>query len=304
MNNAVFDRICQLQRPSYRDSLSDIGCQSGLTLKGAKTLIQDHLRLIKDPITDVWYYGADRSSLSNWRYGLTRGHFEVFWPPGKVLAETMVRPPLDALLREKNVLSVGAGSGVAEIFLVKNCSPRLMACMDTNVFARAAIELNAAANDVQVGDTLITISHPDLLHPFADGVLNYRLYDTVLAADCLHGKESVRRHEAIDLVNTLRRLHSNGMDIVITERDTAESERRSGNLSRAALYEAAQVMCGLTDASLRSRSDVPIPHAELSRIGVSFGNRHIECVSLHHWPKAQASRPFPRLDGMWWKSSL
>jgi predicted nicotinamide N-methyase len=77
--------------------------------------------------------------------GLPPPFWGVAWPGGQALARYLLDHP--ALVTGRSVLDVGSGSGLVAIAAAKAGARRVLAT-ETDPVARAAIELNAAANGV------------------------------------------------------------------------------------------------------------------------------------------------------------
>ena len=292
-------RLFGYRRDPYYDSRAMLGHSRQLNFAAVTDLIKENTELKRDADTGLWHHVEKREI---WRFQHTHGYFQVFWPSGRFLAQHLAQ---DAawLINDKFVLSIGAGSGLGEIYLLKKCRPRLMACADHDVFARAALELNARANDVDVGDVLVTLAHPDAFKAVRDGQNNYRLYDTVLTADCFYGlMDESYRPAHIRLAAALRDLHHQGADVVIADRDYAEIERRADDPTRAACYERAREAYGLTDECLWMKTDMPVDDQALDLIGMRSSYGSYEPVTIHHWPASRAEAPLPRLDIPWWQT--
>jgi predicted nicotinamide N-methyase len=75
------------------------------------------------------------------------------WPGGQAMARLLLDRP--ALVRGKRVVDFGAGCGIAALAAAKNGAATVTA-IDIDGFARAAIAMNAALNDVaiQIADCL------------------------------------------------------------------------------------------------------------------------------------------------------
>lgn len=69
------------------------------------------------------------------------------WASGQALALWLLENP--EYVRGKTVVDVGSGSGVVAIAAAKAGARRIIAC-DTDEFARTAVRLNAAVNEVQL----------------------------------------------------------------------------------------------------------------------------------------------------------
>lgn len=270
----------------------------------AREIVRDNTKLIKEPETGLWYHADDSGSLSSATLGHTQRYFQVFWPSGRFLAQKLADASCAHFIDDKCVLSIGPGSGLAEIHLVKKRKPELMACIDDDVFARAAIELNAVANDICPGDVLVTLDHPDAMQSVTDGAKNYRLYDTVLAADCLYGRNGARDREVRRLVATLQDLNRKGSDIFIAERDYAELLQRK-SLSRGYDEKIAwdKKICkeiGLTEKTLFAEADMSVDNKALGRIMLEARFSH-EPVKMYHWSAQKASAPLPPVTMRWWR---
>lgn len=77
--------------------------------------------------------------------GLAPPFWAVAWPGGQVLARYLLDHP--AVAAGRSVLDVGSGSGLVAIAAAKAGAASVIAS-ETDPLARAAIELNAAANDL------------------------------------------------------------------------------------------------------------------------------------------------------------
>jgi predicted nicotinamide N-methyase len=101
------------------------------------------------------------------------------WAGGQALARYLLDNP--SLIAGQRVLDIGAGSGLVAIAAAKAGAARVLAA-DIDAFALAAIELNAAANDVDVEKT-----GEDLLDTSPS------TFDVVLAGDLFYERPLAER---------------------------------------------------------------------------------------------------------------
>jgi predicted nicotinamide N-methyase len=95
-------------------------------------------------VGDIWALW-ERTERELGQSGLPPPFWGVAWPGGRVLARYLLDHP--DLVAGRSVLDVGSGSGLVAIAAAKAGAARVLAA-ETDPVARAAIELNAAANAV------------------------------------------------------------------------------------------------------------------------------------------------------------
>jgi predicted nicotinamide N-methyase len=101
------------------------------------------------------------------------------WAGGQALARYLLDNP--ALVRGARVLDIASGSGVAAVAAAR-CGAALVVSNDLSGYPKAAIELNASANEVEVEVRL-----GDLLDSTQTG------FDTVIAGDVFYNREMSAR---------------------------------------------------------------------------------------------------------------
>jgi predicted nicotinamide N-methyase len=126
-----------------------------------------------DDIYAVW----ELTERERGRAGLPPPFWCVPWPGGQALARYLLDHP--ALVAGRKVLDFGSGSGLVAIAAAK-AGAGLVVAAETDPLARAAVELNAAANSVPAPD-------------FADDAVNGApIADVVVAGDVWYEKELAR----------------------------------------------------------------------------------------------------------------
>lgn len=113
--------------------------------------------------------------------GLPPPFWAFAWAGGQALARHLLDHP--ALVRSRRVLDLGSGSGLVAIAAAKAGAVPVIAA-EIDAFAAAAIELNAAANDVYV-EVLVR----DLL----DDAGATARYDTILVGDLFYEQTTAAR---------------------------------------------------------------------------------------------------------------
>ncbi|MFD2265443.1 class I SAM-dependent methyltransferase [Lacibacterium aquatile] len=102
------------------------------------------LRLhLADVAVDLWQ--ATEETLE--KTGLPPPYWAFAWPGGQGLARYLLDHP--AIVAGKRVVDLGAGSGLTSLAAAKAGAASVLA-VDIDVFALAAIQLNAAANGVTI----------------------------------------------------------------------------------------------------------------------------------------------------------
>ncbi len=118
------------------------------------------------------------------------------WAGGQALSRILLDEP--QLVAGKNVLDLGAGSGLVAIAARKAHAARALAC-DTDDLAQVAIALNADANDVEVATTA-----EDLLsaspQPYDVVLVGDLFYERALASRVLSFIEAEARRGALILI--------------------------------------------------------------------------------------------------------
>lgn len=118
-------------------------------------------------VWDVTSFGALDAPVPYWSFP---------WAGGQALARYLLDHP--EVVRDKRVLDLGAGSGLVAIAAAKAGAASAVA-NDVDVFAAAAQQLNARANDVTLESLLDDILDAD---PTGD-------FDVVLAGDVCYDRE-------------------------------------------------------------------------------------------------------------------
>lgn len=153
------------------------------------TFIQANTRLIAPPLTpEVVLHLADES-LPLWRkteeqlgqVNVPPPYWAFAWPGGQALARYVLDNA--RLVAGKNVLDLGAGSGLAGIAALKAGAAGALAA-DIDPIARTAIKLNADANGVEV----MTIASDQLAGPLTRSGAS-----VVLAGDLFYERELAER---------------------------------------------------------------------------------------------------------------
>jgi predicted nicotinamide N-methyase len=127
------------------------------TAVAAPPLVPELRLRLATEVTPLWH--ATEASLA--RDGLPPPYWAFAWPGGQALARYLLDEP--TIVRDKCVLDLGAGSGLAAIAAAKAGAARRVAA-ETDPFAAAAIALNAALNGVAVA-----VESGDFLGIFAAG---------------------------------------------------------------------------------------------------------------------------------------
>jgi predicted nicotinamide N-methyase len=286
------------------------GVQFGVTFDRVTQILRDNTVLKKDQDTGLWHHVAKETSPGiYWRPPFSSGYFQIFWTSGRLLNRALMNDDNAGLIDDKFVLSFGSGSGLAEINLVRKRRPRLVACLDTDVYARAAIELTAQANDVPVGDVLVTIANPGIIKPVIDGAKTYRLFDTVIASDCLYGSTGARIREVETIVASLKNLNTQGAEVLIADLDYIELTRRLADRAYRGRYTENcedrvrphvenNKKFGFTKQTLFAAAEIEVDTDATSLINL-MPLTPTQPVTIHHWK--QTASALPLLDVKWWQ---
>jgi predicted nicotinamide N-methyase len=112
------------------------------------------------------------------RIGLPPPYWAFAWAGGQALARYVLDHP--EIVRRKRVLDIGAGSGLVGLAALKSGAADVLAA-DIDVFACAAMRLNAAANDCA-----LTVTQDDLIgEPVA--------WDVILVGDLFYERPLAER---------------------------------------------------------------------------------------------------------------
>jgi predicted nicotinamide N-methyase len=142
-------------------------------------------------ITPIWE--ATEASLE--KIGLAPPYWAFAWAGGQALARYVLDNP--ELVRGRTILDFGAGSGLVAIAAAKAGAARIIAA-DIDLFAAAAIGLNATLNEV----TIERVTN--------DVIGRTERFDTVLVGDMCYERPLADRVEA-----WLRALAAQGVDVLI-----------------------------------------------------------------------------------------
>jgi predicted nicotinamide N-methyase len=255
-----------------------------------------------DPATGLRYCVSERSLSQN-----VTPFFQVFWPAGRFLAQSLTAQHGSDLITSKRVASIGAGSGLAEMHLFKNLHPACMACIDSEPYARAAIELNAKANGVALNGNFVVMDSAHCLRPVDYEQKPHRLFDTVLACDLLYGQDTARAKDIKRILATLTELNQQGVDVIIAERDYVEYTTRLHAVGRRLevrtdeLHQLTRTANGLRDDDIMASGLESYDRDTLQRIGVVSPVFDEVRVNIFHWPAQNAQQPLPRFDAPWWQ---
>ena len=113
------------------------------TAIGAPSLVPEIKLYLASEVTPLWH--ATEATLAQSQ--LPPPYWAFAWPGGQALARHLLDHP--ALIAGKNVLDIGAGSGLLAIAAKKAGAARVTAA-EIDAFAIAAIRLNAALNDAVI----------------------------------------------------------------------------------------------------------------------------------------------------------
>ena len=113
------------------------------TAIGTSPLVPEIKLHLASEVTPLWH--ATEATLAQSQ--LPPPYWAFAWPGGQALARHLLDHP--ALVAGKNVLDIGAGSGLVSIAAKKAGAARVTAA-EIDAFAVAAIQLNAALNEVAI----------------------------------------------------------------------------------------------------------------------------------------------------------
>jgi len=113
------------------------------TAIGTPSLVPEIKLYLAGEVTPLWH--ATEATLAQSQ--LPPPYWAFAWPGGQALARHLLDHP--ALIAGKDVLDIGAGSGLLAIAAKKAGATRVTAA-EIDAFAVAAIRLNAALNDVAI----------------------------------------------------------------------------------------------------------------------------------------------------------
>jgi predicted nicotinamide N-methyase len=166
------------------------------------------------------------------RSGLPPPFWAFAWAGGQALARHILDNP--SVTSGKSVLDFGSGSGLIGIAAAKSGGNPVL-CADIDHFAVAAIEINAASNDVTLEATA-----EDLV-----GVEN-RGWDVILVGDMCYERPLAERIEA-----WLRRLAGEGVEVLIG--DPGRTYLPKSGLEKIVSY-AVKTTRELEDTDVRNTS--------------------------------------------------
>lgn len=274
-----------------------------------KGIVRDHTVVEKEKVSSLYYrtikdqesYDLLFSAMRKSRMSEGVGMYTIFWPCGQAFV-TAIKENLikDDFLKNKRVLGLCSGSGLAEIYIAKHSGAELVVASDHDIFARAACHLNAELNDVEVGNQLLISkeSAPVLSLTYHQGTdERYRLYDTVIAGDFRYGVLGSQKQDTL-ACEVLRHLRSatHGSDIFISEVDYAH------------LYMTTHPILANNHKNFAVQDNVSETTA-IKQYGLPFVERAIACgleprheetmlpfmpVRIHHWPARTSYRKFSR----------
>jgi predicted nicotinamide N-methyase len=115
----------------------------GNTAIGTPSLVPEIELYLASEVTALWH--ATEATLE--KSQLPPPYWAFAWPGGQALARHLLDHP--ALVAGKNVLDIGAGSGLVSIAAKRAGAARVTAA-EIDAFAIAAIRLNAALNEVAI----------------------------------------------------------------------------------------------------------------------------------------------------------
>jgi len=145
------------------------------TAIGHAPLVPEIALHLASEVTPLWH--ATEASMAKMQ--LPPPYWAFAWPGGQALARHLLDHP--ALVAGKTVLDIGAGSGLTAIAAMKAGAARVTAA-EIDVFAVAAIGLNAALNDVA-----IEVESADII-----GSAN-RNWDVILVGDMCYERPLAER---------------------------------------------------------------------------------------------------------------
>ena len=145
------------------------------TVLATPSLVPEMKLHLASVATDLWE--ATEASLE--RTGLPPPYWAFAWPGGQALARHLLDEPRTA--RGKRVLDFAAGCGVAALAAAR-AGAASIAASEIDAFARAALALNAAANDLA-----IDVLDRDVLATPA------RNWELILAGDVFYEKPMAAR---------------------------------------------------------------------------------------------------------------
>lgn len=272
------------------------------SLAYAKDLILKSCDLEREPTTGLKHY-VRREKEADWlvpHRQFTEGYFQLFWPPGQLMLRTLLKEPHASLIRGKRVVSIGSGGGLAEICLAKTRKPELMVCLESDVFARAMITLNAEANGIKAGGNFVVMSHTDVLKPVTLAGQNLRLFDTAITADILYGGLGPRAREVKQIVGGLRNLNGQGVNVIIAERDYRQFYLDRGDRVRADSHGDFQRQSGLLPNRMIASAKMPLDNTALHRVHLHANNAK-EPANVYLLSGSLSKQPLPRLGTKWWQ---
>ena len=132
------------------------------TLEGRRAFIRDNTRLqptphtpelslhLADEVTPIWKLTEEALQ----EIGLPPPFWAFAWAGGQALARYILDHP--EIVAGKRVIDFATGSGIVAIAAMKAGATRVLAA-DIDIFCEAAVGLNAAANDVEVGFTDVNL---------------------------------------------------------------------------------------------------------------------------------------------------
>ena len=161
------------------------------TAIGAPPLVPEIKLHLASEVTPLWH--ATEATLAQSQ--LPPPYWAFAWPGGQALARHLLDHP--ALIAGKNVLDIGAGSGLVSIAAKKAGAARVTAA-EIDAFAIAAIRLNAALNDIAI-DT-----------ESRDLIGGASRWDTILVGDMCYERPLAER-----LAGWLRELAARGATVLL-----------------------------------------------------------------------------------------
>lgn len=179
-------------------------------------------------IVPIWQMTEEELEKS----GLPPPFWAFAWAGGQALSRYILDNP--AVVSGKSVLDFGSGSGLIGIAAAKSGGKPVL-CADIDVFAVAAITLNAASNNVDIQATA-----KDLV-----GVEN-RGWDVILVGDMCYERPLAERIEA-----WLRRLAGEGVEVLIG--DPGRTYLPKSGLEKLVSY-AVKTTRELEDTDVRNTS--------------------------------------------------
>jgi predicted nicotinamide N-methyase len=194
------------------------------TAIGTPSLVPEIMIHLASEVTPLWH--ATEATLE--KSQLPPPYWAFAWPGGQALARHLLDHP--ALIAGKNVLDIGAGSGLVAIAAKKAGAARATAA-EIDAFAIAAIRLNAALNDVA-----IETESRDLIG-------GARRWDTILVGDMCY-----ERPLAVRLTQWLDALSAGGAMVLLGDPGRAYLPR--DGLSEIARYSVPTSL-DLEDRTLR-----------------------------------------------------